>query len=205
MPLDTLWWFVVASIALGFAPGPDNIFVLTQSSQHGARAGLLVTLGLCTGLIFHTGLVVFGVAVIFQTSLVVFTAVKIIGAGYLLYLAWQAFRAARAELGSIQVSAGRLYQRGVIMNLTNPKVAIFFLAFLPQFVDPDLGQGSRQIVILGMIFIGVTLLVFGSIAMAAGRLSSWFTRSPQSQQWLNRIAGSVFVALALRLLIIEQQ
>ena len=95
------------------------------------------------------------------------------------------------------------------MNLTNPKVAIFFLAFLPQFVDPSLGQGSLQIVILGITFIAVTLLVFGGVAMAAGTLSGWFRRRPEaqqeSQQWLNRIAGGVFAALALRLLITEQQ
>lgn len=205
IPADTLWIFALASAALGLAPGPDNIFVLAQSSQHGVRAGLWVTLGLCTGLIFHTLLVVFGVAVLFQTSALAFTLLKVIGAGYLIYLAFQAFRAGTSAHLQQPVSVGSLYRRGVIMNITNPKVAIFFLAFLPQFVDPDLGSVSEQIVVLGLVFIVATWIVFSGIAATAGALGAWLQRSHAAQLWLNRIAGAVFVALAFRLLVTERQ
>jgi threonine/homoserine/homoserine lactone efflux protein len=205
LSVDTIWLFTLASIALGVAPGPDNIFVLAQSSQHGVKAGLLVTLGLCTGLIFHTALVVFGVALIFQTSILAFTLLKVVGACYLIYLAWQAFRAGSSQGLSREVSGGSLYLRGIIMNVTNPKVAIFFLAFLPQFVDPSLGQVSLQVVQLGGIFIVATWMVFSGVAVTAGALGRWLQSSARAQLWLNRIAGMVFLALALRLLVTEKQ
>jgi len=201
---EVIWVFLLASTALGIAPGPDNIFVLTQSSQHGARAGVLVTLGLCTGLIVHTSLVAIGVAALFQSSEIAFTGLKILGASYLLYLAWQAFRAPASTELEASSPAGHLYFRGVIMNLSNPKVAIFFLAFLPQFANPGLGSVPLQIVMYGLMFIVVTFLVFGSIAMTAGWLGSWLRRSVTVQLWLNWLAGLVFVGLALRLLSAER-
>lgn len=202
IPLETTWVFFAASVALAVAPGPDNIFVLTQSALHGPRAGLLVTLGLCTGLLAHTAAVALGVAAIFRTSEVAFTVLKFVGAGYLLYLAWRAFRSGTSSLeeGRGTALTGReLYLRGVIMNITNPKVAIFFLAFLPQFADPQRGSLTLQIVICGGLFMASALLVFGTIAWTAGRLGERLRKSPRAQLALNRVAGAVFVALALRL------
>ncbi|MCP4574573.1 MAG: LysE family translocator [bacterium] len=207
VPLDTAWVFFAASVALALAPGPDNIFVLVQSALHGPRAGLLVTLGLCTGLIGHTAAVALGVAAVFRTSAVAFTVLKFVGAGYLLYLAWRAFRsgAANLDVGSGTGLRGReLYLRGVVMNLTNPKVAIFFLAFLPQFADPARGSLPVQIVICGGLFMASALLVFGAIAWTAGFLGERLRRSSRAQVWLNRTAGVVFVALALRLAMIAR-
>ena len=207
IPPDVLWVFFGASVALGLAPGPDNIFVLTQSALHGQTAGFLVTLGLCTGLIFHTAAVALGVAAIFATSEVAFNAVKIVGAAYLLYLAWQAFRAGSADLEAKdgnRLSYKALYARGVIMNITNPKVAIFFLAFLPQFADPSRGPVAWQIVVLGGLFIVATLLVFGSVAVFAGSIGDRLKKSPRAQVIMNRIAGLVFVGLALRLATVER-
>jgi threonine/homoserine/homoserine lactone efflux protein len=202
--LEVIWMFLLASTALAIAPGPDNIFVLAQASQHGTRAGVLVTLGLCTGLIVHTSLVAVGVAALFQSSEIAFAGLKIIGAAYLVYLAWQAFVAtASTELES-KGPSGRLYVRGVILNITNPKVAIFFLAFLPQFANPELGAVSLQIVMFGLLFIIVTFCVFGSIAITAGRLGYWLRRSVRAQLWLNRLAGVVFIGLAVRLLSVER-
>jgi threonine/homoserine/homoserine lactone efflux protein len=207
IPIETLYVFFMASMLLALAPGPDNIFVLTQSALHGKAAGLTVTLGLCTGLIVHTAAVAFGVAVIFQTSALAFNLLKIFGACYLLYLAWQAFRAKTAEMNTKQnnrICAGKLYRRGIIMNVSNPKVSIFFLAFLPQFADPIRGPLSYQIVILGIVFIIATISVFGAIALLAGELGQWVNRSGQAQLAMNRIAGTVFVALALKLAITER-
>ncbi|MEN1728289.1 MAG: LysE family translocator [Pseudomonadota bacterium] len=207
IPLETVAIFIGASVALAFAPGPDNIFVLTQSAMHGRKAGLLVTVGLCTGLLVHTAAVALGVAAIFQTSTLAFNVLKGIGALYLLYLAFQAFRASAAELeGGEQpaLSSRALYGRGIIMNITNPKVAIFFLAFLPQFADPDLGSITIQMLMLGALFIIATLLVFGGIALFAGLLGDWLKGSAKAQIIMNRMAGTVFVALAIRLAVSQR-
>ena len=207
IPVETLVLFATASVALCIAPGPDNLFVLTQSGLYGRLAGFVVTLGLCTGLLVHTTAVAVGVAVVFQTSEFAFNALKLVGAGYLLYLAWQAFRAGASTVQGAdggRISPHRLYVRGVIMNITNPKVAIFFLAFLPQFADPAAGSVGLQIVLLGGIFIVATLLVFGAIAWGAGLIGGWLRQSPRAQRMMNRLAGLVFVALAVRLAITER-
>ena len=202
IPIESLTTFVIASVLLALVPGPDNIFVLTQSSVNGHKAGLLVTLGLCTGLIFHTTAVALGITALFKTSYFAFTVLKIAGAMFLLYLAWRAFHAGSEEINtgqSREVAGIKYYLRGVIMNVTNPKVSIFFLAFLPQFADPSRGPVIQQIFFLGMVFILVTLLVFGGIALLAGAVGAWLTNTPRAQTMMNRIAGAVFVAMALKL------
>ena len=202
IPFDTLLLFFAASVTLAVAPGPDNIFVLTQSALHGRTAGLLVTLGLCTGLLVHTAAVALGVAAIFQTSALAFNVLIAAGAAYLLYLAWQAFRAeapAAAADAHGDTSKGALYARGILMNVTNPKVAIFFLAFLPQFANPARGALTAQIFMLGAAFMLATLIVFGIIAWAAALLNNWLQRSPRAHGVMNRIAGTVFILLAARL------
>ncbi|HHX34610.1 MAG TPA: LysE family translocator [Gammaproteobacteria bacterium] len=203
MPIESIITFVIASVLLGIAPGPDNIFVMAQSALYGKKSGVLVTLGLCTGLIVHTSAVALGVAVIFQTSVLAFTVLKVVGAMYLLYLAWQAVRASASRLEtpkSTLRSNGALYRRGIIMNITNPKVSIFFLAFLPQFASPEYGALAPQIALLGGIFMIVSLVVFSAIAVLAGELGGWLNSSPKAQVYLNRITGVVFAGLALKLI-----
>lgn len=203
IPIDPLITFIIASALLSIAPGPDNIFVLTQSALYGKKSGILVTLGLCTGLIVHTTAVAFGVAAIFQSSVIAFTVLKVVGAMYLLFLAWQAFRAPASPLeapNSTLRSNGALYRRGIIMNITNPKVSIFFLAFLPQFASPANGQLAPQIFLLGGIFMGVSLVIFSTVAALAGELGGLLNRSPRAQVVLNRTAGAVFAGLALKLI-----
>lgn len=203
----TLALFTSASLLLAVAPGPDNIFVLTQSMVRGWRVGLIVTLGLCTGLIVHTAAVALGVAALFQTSALAFNLLKFAGAAYLAYLAWGAFRAGAASLdnaGGEPLGPGRAYLRGIVMNVTNPKVSIFFLAFLPQFADPARGSVAMQIVVLGGVFILATLLVFGSVAWFAGLLGGLLRRSRATRRALNVGAGAVFVALAARLAFVER-
>ncbi len=204
---DTLVSFFVASCLLGLAPGPDNLFVLAQSALRGKVAGLSVTLGLCTGLIGHTAAVALGLAALLATSPAAFTALKFCGAAYLLWLAWQAFRASSTGTGTTEanlLSGWQLYRRGIIMNITNPKVSIFFLAFLPQFADPARGSFSLQILLLGGIFIAATIMVFSGIALLASFLGELFNHSPAAQRALNRSAGAVFVALALKLALSER-
>lgn len=203
IPADVLLAFFAASVALAIAPGPDNIFVLTQSAVSGRVTGVMITLGLCTGLVIHTTAVALGVAAVFQTSAAAFTVLKFVGAGYLMYLAWQAFRSSVSEISTdsqVSRSYRRLYLRGIIMNVTNPKVALFFLAFLPQFADPARGSLVAQIFVLGAVFIVAALLVFVSVAMLAGAIGEWLNRSERVQRTMNRIAGAVFAGLALKLL-----
>lgn len=210
LPLDTLLTFATASLLLSVAPGPDNIFVLTQSALHGKGAGMMVTLGLCTGLIGHTLAVALGVAVLFQTSALAFTLLKMVGATYLVYLAWQAFRAGSMTIASKTddepqtISLAKLYRRGIIMNITNPKVSIFFLAFLPQFTHPKHGAIAGQMVILGAIFMLVALIVFFLIAVLASKLGGWLNRSQRVQRAMNRMAAVVFFGLAIKLAITER-
>lgn len=207
IPIDTLAAFLTASILLALAPGPDNIFVLTQSAIKGRSAGIVVILGLCTGLIVHSSAVALGVAVIFQRSATAFFILKMIGAGYLAYLAWQAFCVSADQIpneSENDLIPWKLYRRGVIMNITNPKVSIFFLAFLPQFADPLRGPVSMQILFLGGLFIIATLFVFSSIAFLAGSLGQWLNKSDRIQTTLNKIAGTVFLGLALKLATTKQ-
>ncbi len=207
LSIETFSAFFLASTLLAIAPGPDNVFVLTQSALHGKLSGLVVVFGLCTGLLFHTTAVAFGVAVIFQASTLAFTLLKVIGAGYLVYLAWQIFRASPEQISmqsDQQKRPGTLYRRGIIMNLTNPKVSIFFLAFLPQFADPVRGPISLQMVALGGIFITATILVFGTIALIGGALGEWLNRSEHAQRVMNWTAGTIFVGLALKLVTAER-
>jgi len=202
MPIESLITFMIASALLSLAPGPDNIFVLTQSSLYGKKSGILITLGLCTGLVFHATAVALGLAAIFQTSTIAFTTLKLLGAAYLAYLAWQAFHASSSQHHaptSTLRSAGALYRRGIIMNISNPKVSIFFLAFLPQFTSPKHGHIAPQIFLLSGIFIGIALVVFSGIALLSGSLSGWLHKSPKTQMYLNRVAATVLGLLALKL------
>lgn len=207
MPADTLFAFFAVSVLLGLTPGPDNVFVLMQSALHGRAAGLRVVLGLCTGLLVHTAAVAAGLAAVFAASEIAFQALKAIGALYLLWLAWQAFRApvgAALDAAAAPERGWTLYRRGVIMNLSNPKVSIFFLAFLPQFADPVNGGLAGQIVLLGLLFIVATVLVFGAVAWFAGALGGVLRRSRRTRRALNIAAGSVFVALAARLALAQR-
>jgi len=215
--LDTLLAFFGVSLLLGITPGPDNLFVLVQSAQRGWRAGMAVVVGLCAGLVVHTAAVALGLAALFAASATAFTVLKYLGAAYLAWLAWQSLRPRaqasqdgadpdRAPSPSERpaASAWRMVGRGMVMNLTNPKVVIFFLAFLPQFANPALGSVAPQIMLLGIVFMLATLLVFGAIAVFSGTFGTLLLRSERAQCWLNRAAGLVFLGLAVRLATISR-
>jgi threonine/homoserine/homoserine lactone efflux protein len=203
MSPELLGVFFLSAAVLAMAPGPDNIFVLTQSLLCGSRCGLLVVLGLCTGLVFHTSLVALGLAALLKTSAQTLLLIKLCGAGYLVYLAFQSWQVTGTP-GSVQAElrpdAWKLYRRGVIMNVSNPKVALFFLAFLPQFVKQEYGPVGVQILVLGLLFMLSTVLVFGAIALLAGRYSERMNNSVQRSRLLSRVAAVIFLALAFHLL-----
>ena len=202
MSPESLLAYLLASGLLAIAPGPDNIFVMTQSALYGRQSGVVVTLGLCTGLMVHTLAVSLGLAALFAASPLAFNALKYLGAAYLLYLAWQALTSPALSTASerLKASGKTLYLRGIIMNVSNPKISIFFLAFLPQFVSIDTQNSATQFLILGGLFALLTLIIFSLIACVAGSLSQWLTRSTRRLQMLNYLAGVVFVGLAARLL-----
>lgn len=202
---ETIITFVAASVVLSLVPGPDNIFVMSHSALKGWRIGFYTTLGLCTGLIGHTVLVAIGVSVIFQTSAIAFNGLKIIGAFYLLYLAWLSVQNKELNLGGTDKdSTNRSYYfTGVIMNLTNPKVALFFLVFLPQFVNSSNDNVSIQIFLLGLLFILSALCVFTSIAYLASFLEDILKKSKTVNKNLNILAALIYFALAINLFFVN--
>lgn len=208
IPPATLAAFFGASLLLALAPGPDNLFVLVESARHGRGAGLRVTLGLCTGLVVHTAAVACGLAALLSSSPAALALLKSAGALYLAWLALGAFRAAGPAVPGGEATASpsppdglALYRRGIVMNVTNPKVTLFFLAFLPQFASPARGPLELQVALLGAVFMLATLLVFGAVAVFAGASGRLLAGSPAARRALERVAGCVFLGLAVRLLL----
>lgn len=201
--LTELYMFIIASFLLCLAPGPDNIYVLTQGMTKSKKAAIVTTLGLATGLIIHTSAAAFGISVIFQTSELAFNIVKFAGAAYLLYIAYQAFKYRNEKLDlSAQNSTKelkKLYVKGFVMNILNPKVSIFFLAFLPQFVNTQAGNVPMQMIILGAIFMALTIIVFSSIGIAGNLLSKRLLENPNIVKYMNVLTSFVLVGLGIKL------
>lgn len=201
----------MASLLLIIAPGPDIVFLVSQGVTRGPRAGFVTAMGLAAGNLAHTVGAALGVSVIFQTSAIAFNALKYAGAAYLLYLAW---KTARATGGAVEVpQAGEarnesLFWRAVLMNVLNPKVALFFLAFLPQFASPSPGVGPvwMQMIFYGLLFTFLVVIVFGAFGLFAGRASSWLRRaaSARAANALKWLVPGVFVLLAVRLATVER-
>lgn len=210
LPPDVAIGFFGIAVLLALSPGPDNLFVITLSALRGVRAGLWVVLGLCSGLIVHTLAVSWGVAALFAASATAFTVLKLLGAAYLLYLAWGAWNAPASVVDDSggpsvpDMTPMQAWLRGVIMNLTNPKVILFFLAFLPQFSNPARGSVAVQTFLLGLIFILAAGLTFSTLALLAGSIGRKLQRSASAQTWLNRSASVVFAGLALKLLVSQR-
>ena len=204
LSIETIITFITASVVLSLVPGPDNLFVMSNSALRGWKIGLYTTLGLCTGLIGHTILVAIGVSVIFQTSAIAFNGLKIVGAFYLVYLAWLSIQNKELNLGKASQDSSNksYYLTGVVMNLTNPKVAIFFLVFLPQFVNSN-NNISSQIFLLGLLFIFSAFFVFTLIAYLSSFLEGALKKSKTINKNLNLIAALIYIALAVNLFFVH--
>lgn len=211
---DALFAFLGVAVVLALSPGPDNVFVLVQSIQRGWRVGMCVVLGLCVGIAVQTTAVALGLAAVFAASSTAFVLLKWAGAAYLLWLAWGALHAPSQVQGTPQggqavarmawPQVARMVGRGVVMNVSNPKVLIFFLAFLPQFADPARGSVAVQIACFGLVFVLATFVVFGAIACFSGVFGGLLQRSARAQWWLHRLAGVVFLGLAVRLVSLQK-
>ena len=203
--------FFIAALVIGIAPGPDNLFVLAQSATYGARLGFCIILGLCTGIALQICLLVAGVSALIAASPTAFFVIQCLGAAYLLYLAYKSFG---VKVGTVEIegdatesnnipSARKLYFRGVIMNMTNPKVILFILSLIPPAVRLDRPiHPSLQTAIFGAEFIVATMIVFGSIALLAGTVKKYLLNSPKANRNLNWFSGCVFILLAIALFII---
>ncbi len=195
--------FLLASIGLTLLPGPDNLFVLSLSIVNGSRAGIPTALGMAIGNFAHTAAVALGLSALILASPLAFSAIKVLGVMYLLYLAWQSwqhplnFSSHNPRVEQAPESSFKLFQRGVLMNLLNPKVALFFLAFFPQFVDQGSDYKALQIFILGTIFVVQTAIIFCTIALVAGRLQPII--SHLSPRLLAGVTSGLFVILSIYL------
>lgn len=218
LDLAQIWPFILACLALNLTPGADMTYVIARAATQGRSAGIAASFGISLGSIVHSLLAAFGVAALLQQSASAFTIVKIAGALYLLYLAWKAWRtpAPAAKSGKQPIlarpalSLPRILGEGVLTNILNPKVALFILAFLPQFVDPHRGHPALQILLLGLIFnTGGTLvnsLVAVSVSGTARLVKHWFADgSGLVGYWLNRCTAVIFVGLAIRLALVERR
>jgi len=198
-----LWTFLAASFLVWLTPGPDTMYILTRSISHGRRAGVMSALGIGSGLLIHTLLAASGLSAVLATSAWAFAVVKTAGAVYLIYLGLRTLRKKVGTPGTPDlspVSTWRVYRQGVVSNTLNPKVAIFFLALLPQFVDPAARLGPMPFMLLGAIFvIGGTLWSLGLVVCAASATQT-IRRNPAVLRWLERLSGCVYIALGLNLL-----
>lgn len=203
--LETLISFVFATATLAISPGPDNIFVLTQSIVNGKKYGLATVAGLMTGCIIHTTLVAFGVSEIIKQNPNLFFIIKLFGAGYLLYLAYQVYKSdAKIAFSTENVqkkSTLQLFKTGFWMNVLNPKVTIFFLAFFPQFLFSDSLSNVLQFYVLGGLFILTSFLIFSSIAILAGKISDYIKQHTKVGVYLKWAQIIVFVGIALLILL----
>lgn len=194
--------FLGASILLTLMPGPDNLFVLAQSMSKGKYAGISTACGLCTGLIVHIAAAAGGISAVIYQSALAFAFVKYAGAAYLLFLAYKSFREKSSgfDLGDQPaLSCTLLYQKGVIMNLLNPKVSLFFLAFLPQFVDDGAGQAAKQMLIYGMLFLIQALAIFIIISIFAEKVGNVLRKSSAISQKIHLIQGYLFALIGLKI------
>ena len=209
---DLSYWciFFSAALALNLTPGPDLMYVLSRTIAQGRRVGLASAAGLSTGALVHVTAAAFGLSAILATSAFAFAMVKYAGACYLLYLGIQALRSGGSRFDrhpreAKTIRPWQAYRQGILVDVLNPKVAIFFMAFLPQFVRPGHGAVSLQLLLLGLLVIAVAIIVDASFVLAAARTTRYFRSHPQASLWLDRLLGSVFVGLGLRLALAEQR
>ncbi len=202
---SSILFFIVTVALFGLVPGPDIIFVITQAVTKGKKEALYVSLGLTTGCMFHATLASFGVAFIFQQSALAFNALKTLGVIYLLYLAYKTFINADKEITATDDNKAKLgYFKGILMNILNPKVILFFLAFLPQFVPSNVNHISLYMFMLGVIFMLVTLVVFSLVAILASMLNTHLLSKPKTMARVNKGSAFVLGGLAILLAVARQ-
>lgn len=201
--------FLLAALLITATPGPDNLMVLGMGMSRGRRQGMAFGLGCALGCLSHTLLAAVGVSALVAASPLAFTLLKWAGGAYLVWLGVQAIRSTlgHAGGGAVRAVGGpgepllRLFLKGMFANAINPKVVLFFLSFLPQFVVPGNGPVGLQLGLLGLVFTAQAALLFGLLGYFAGGIGGWLNRSPRAGLWLDRIAGTVFIGLGVRMMV----
>lgn len=204
--IHSLWLFVLSGILLNITPGPDTAYIVGRSVQTGWRGGVVAALGISTGCLVHVFAVAVGLSALLAASSYAFAAVKWIGAAYLLYTGVQMLRtrAARERTDDApSLPLLRVFRQGVLTNALNPKVALFFLAFLPQFVDRDAPGKTLAFILLGLIFIATGTVWGVGVAVFAARAARRVRQSGRAMVWINRALGGVFIYLGLRVAMLE--
>lgn len=194
--------FLGVAVLLTLMPGPDNLFVLAQSISQGKKAGIATALGLCSGLIVHVAAAALGISAIIYQSAIAFAIVKYAGAAYLLYLAWKSFREKESSLtlnNQKSLNYHSLYKKGILMNILNPKVSLFFLALLPQFVDQSTGHVPIQMLVLGVVFILQAIIIFIVISFFSEKAGNLLLKSPRISKKLNYIQGTLLGVIGLNI------
>jgi RhtB (resistance to homoserine/threonine) family protein len=206
------FWFVFfsAALALNLSPGPDLFYILSRTIAQGRRVGIASAVGVCTGALVHVFAAALGLSAILATSAVAFAVVKYVGAAYLLYLGIRALRSAGSSFdmpsgNATKVTPWHAFRQGVLVDVLNPKVAIFFMAFLPQFVNPAASNVALQTIGLGLLVILVAICVEVLFVLAAARATTFFRAHREASVWLDRLLGSVLVGLSVRLATSEQR
>jgi len=205
MEPSNLLYFLSAAVMLTILPGPDMLFVIAQSISLGKKAGISVALGLCTGLIFHTIAAAFGISIIIYNSDVAFMILKYLGVAYLIFLAFMALKESTINLNiNWQINKIHLYRKGILMNLLNPKVLLFFLAFLPQFVDQSDGNVSLQMVSLGIIFIIQAIIIFSIVSILASKISEKLITNKKFAKYLKWIKAAILLFIGISLIFVNK-
>ena len=203
--IETLLSFALATLVLSISPGPDNIFVLTQSIVNGRKFGLATVIGLISGCLLHTTLLAFGVSVVIKASEILYTGIKIFGAVYLLYLAYKVYKMDAniivAQEKTPKKTTSQLFKQGFIMNVLNPKVSIFFLAFFPGFLYSETINTITQFYVLGFIFMCVSFIIFSLIAILAGAISKKLKNNTKIGLYLKWTQIIVFILIAVFILL----
>ncbi len=198
--LATIGFFSLASIILALTPGPDMLYIATRSMAQGRSAGIVSALGVHSGVLVHTLAAAFGLSAIIVASATAFSIIKYAGAAYLIYLGLKTM-AGRAETLVVKKTEysrfRQIYFQGLITNLLNPKVILFFLAFLPQFVDPAMGNIPLQLILLGLLMVIVTLPIDLGVGLAGGTVGKWLNNRMQIQRTSKWVAGALFIALGI--------
>ena len=208
MESTSIGLYIAASLALILTPGPDMLYVVSRSLAQGRWAGVCSAVGVIIGILVHTALAAFGVGALLVASEAWFLALKLVGAAYLVYLGIRLMLASVPERTrdgrTPRLPAFALLWQGILSNVSNPKIILFFLAFLPQFVDPASAHPTRDLVFLGVLYAALGLPVKVGVALAAGSLSERVLARPATLAWVNRASGGVLVALGLRLAATER-
>ncbi|MBK3666241.1 LysE family translocator [Bradyrhizobium diazoefficiens] len=203
----TLITYVLIVLGFVFIPGPATLLTVARAASSGARVGIATGAGIAVGDMIHTSMAIAGLSAIIATSALLFSVVKYAGAGFLIYLGIRAMLdKAPIELngGAPAISADRAFRQAVLTEVLNPKTALFFLAFLPQFVRPEHGSIAAQLAILGLVFVLLGLLSTVVFAVGAGRLGNLLRRHPAVVKWQGKVVGTIYCAVGVRLALQER-